>query len=325
MVWQIFVEGRRIVMNSFEFLLANAIKRCEQEHVEMFEREFSLLYPFTTENILGYINLFNLDKLLTVGSSGDQVFNAIMGGAKKIDVLDVNHYTKYYYYLKVACLLELELSEFFLFLRHKDYPKVFKDNQEAFKLPLYNKVKDTLRLLDYESYLFWDELLQTFPPLTVRKSLFYFDESRTHVIRGCNSYLIDEDSYLNLRKSILDVVPRFIHDNVFSCSLEDQYTSIWLSNIGTYLSRHFVKRMTDQMSKYLLDDGKLLISYLYRTTKDTPYQEGWQLIYDLDKTFQILEDYQDYLSLISFVGVDGLKFDDEKIKDSVLVYQKPRR
>lgn len=83
--------------------------------------------------------------------------------------------------------------------------------------------------------------------------------------------------------------------------------------------------MTDQMSKYLLDDGKLLISYLYQTTKDTSYQEGWQLIYDLDKTFQILEDYQDHLSLISFVGVDGLKFHDEKIKDSVLVYQKPRR
>ena len=306
-------------------MLANAIKYCGKEHVEMFEREFSLLYPFTTENISGYINLFNLDKLLTVGSSGDQVFNAIMSGAKEIDVLDVNPYTKYYYYLKVACLLELELSEFLLFLRYEDYPKVFKNNHDAFNLPLYNKVTDTLRLLDYESYQFWDKLLQTFPPLTVRERLFYFDEGRTHVIRGCNSYLIDEDSYLNLRKNVLDIVPRFIHDNVFSCTLEDKYTSIWLSNIGTYLSRHFVKKMTDQMSKYLLGDGKLLISYLYQTTKDTSYQEGWQLIYDLDKTFQILEDYQDHLSLISFVGVDGLKFHDEKIKDSVLVYQKPRR
>ena len=202
-------------MDSFEYLLANAIGRCNGEHVEMFERDFSLLYPFTTENILGYIHLFNLDKLLTVGSSGDQVLSAIISGAKKIDVLDVNPYTRYYYYLKVACLLELGLSEFLLFLRYKDYPKVFKDNQEVFNLSLYNKVKVALRLLDYESYLFWDELFQTFPPLTVRERLFSFDESRTYVIRGCNSYLVDEDSYLNLRKNVLDVIPRFVHGNVF--------------------------------------------------------------------------------------------------------------
>ena len=312
-------------MDSFEYLLANAISRCNGEYVEIFERDFSLLYPFTTENILGYIHLFNLDKLLTVGSSGDQVLSAIISGAKKIDVLDVNPYTRYYYYLKVACLLELGLSEFLLFLRYKDYPKVFKDNQEVFNLSLYNKVKVALRLLDYESYLFWDELFQTFSPLTVRERLFSFDESRTYVIRGCNSYLVDEDSYLNLRKNVLDVIPRFVHGNVFSFLLEDKYTSIWLSNIGTYLSRHFVKKMTDQMSKYLLDEGKLLISYLYRTTKDTPYQEEWQLIYDLDKTFQMLEDYRDHLSLFSFLGVDGLKFSDEEIKDSVLIYQKTRR
>ncbi|HIT22093.1 MAG TPA: DUF3419 family protein [Candidatus Scybalousia intestinigallinarum] len=311
-------------MDSFETLLANAIKRCEKLHVEMFEKDFSLLYPFTTENISGYINLFNLDKLLTVGSSGDQVLNAIMGGARTIDVLDVNPYTKYYYYLKVACLLELELSEFLSFLRYKDYFKVFKDNRDAFSLPLYHKVKGTLRLLDYESYLFWDELLQNFSPLTVRKDLFYFDENRTQVIRNCNSYLMNEDAYLKLKKRVLNVVPRFIHGNVFSCSLEDQYTAIWLSNIGTYFSRHFVKKMTDQMSKYLLDDGKLLISYLYQTTKDTQYQEGWQLIYDLEKTFQILEDYQEHLSLVSFLGVVGLKFQDESKKDSVLIYQKSK-
>ena len=136
-------------MDSFEYLLVNAIGRCNGEHVEMFERDFSLLYPFTTENILGYIHLFNLDKLLTVGSSGDQVLSAIISGAKKIDVLDVNPYTRYYYYLKVACLLELGLSEFLLFLRYKDYPKVFKDNQEVFNLSLYNKIKVALRLLDY--------------------------------------------------------------------------------------------------------------------------------------------------------------------------------
>lgn len=41
---------------------------------------FINIYPFTTENIAGYINEFELkDKsLLTVGSSGDQVINAAL-------------------------------------------------------------------------------------------------------------------------------------------------------------------------------------------------------------------------------------------------------
>ena len=62
---------------------------------------FQYIYPFTTENINGYIDLFYLDdkSLLTVGSSGDQVINAIDKGCKNIDVVDINEYTKYYYFL----------------------------------------------------------------------------------------------------------------------------------------------------------------------------------------------------------------------------------
>ena len=42
--------------------------------------ESEKIYPFTTENINGYINNFNLydSSLLTVGSSGAQVINAIL-------------------------------------------------------------------------------------------------------------------------------------------------------------------------------------------------------------------------------------------------------
>ena len=42
--------------------------------------------------------------------------------------------------------------------------------------------------------------------------------------------------------------------------------------------------------------------------------------YDLEKTLSLLKEY--HPEFISFIGVKGLKFNDENIKDSVLVYKK---
>ena len=87
----------------FDILLNNAMKRCEGSVVSDMASNYSFykIYPFTTENIAGYINQFDLREhsLLTVGSSGDQVINAILSGGRDIMVLDINPYTKFYYYL----------------------------------------------------------------------------------------------------------------------------------------------------------------------------------------------------------------------------------
>ena len=64
----------------------------------------------------------------------------------------------------------------------------------------------------------------------------------------------------------------------------------------------------------------MLLCYLYRTEIDSKYREKWDPIYDLDKTFEILGNYITYFE--SFIGVKGLKFEDERIKDSVIIYQK---
>ena len=62
---------------------------------------FDNLYSFTTENINGYINKFDLkDKsLLTVGSSSDQVLNAHFLGCNDITLIDINEFTKDLYFL----------------------------------------------------------------------------------------------------------------------------------------------------------------------------------------------------------------------------------
>lgn len=310
-------------MEYFETILNNAIKRCENIDVydEAYCKGFSSIYPFSTENISGYIDSFNLEEksLLTVGSSADQALNAILKNCKDITVLDINPYTKYYYYLKSSGIIELSKEEFLRFFRYEDYPKTFKKNKEVFNKETYNKLKKTLRLLDYESYLFWDELLSTYKGEYIRNKLFSLDEEKTPIIENMNLYLEDEN-YKKLKSKIKKVNPEFIIGNIFKKDVDKIFDNIWLSNIGTYISRHFLKIMTDKTSNLLNEDGILLISYLYETVKDSKYQEDWNLIYDLEKTLSILKEY--HPEFISFIGVKGLKFNDENIKDSVLVYKK---
>lgn len=232
-------------MDNFEIILNNAIKRCEGRiDVDLNTKGFNQIYPFTTENIAGYIDYFDLKNksLLTVGSSSDQVINAILKDCKDITLIDINPYTKFYYYLKISTILCLDLNEFMRFLRFKDYPKVFKNNNEVFNTNSYNKIKSTLRILDYESYLFWDELFQTFNSLDIRNNLFSLDEDRSYVIQNCNNYLTDIKSYEETKNKIKKVIPNFIIDDLFKINLDRNFDNIWLSNIGTYLSRHFVKK-----------------------------------------------------------------------------------
>lgn len=304
--------------------LKSAINICNGKLFAGENWKFSSIYPFTTENIDGYIKYFDLDSksLLTVGSSGDQVINAILNGCNDVTLLDVNLYSKYYYYLKIASIMCLDIEEFMEFLRFKDYPKVFKDNKNVFNKKDFDNIKETLSLLDYESYTFWNELFQRFRPIDIRNNLFSLDEDRTYVISGCNSYLQSEKNYKEARNRITYVKPNFIHGDLFKLNLDGKYDNVWLSNIGTYLSRYSIKDMTDRMSKLLSDDGKLMISYLYQTTKDTKYQEDWSPIYNLEKIFTLLKEYDP--TLISFIGTHGLKFNDSNMKDSILVYRKHR-
>lgn len=314
-------------MLSFENILDSAIKRCDDEIVydEAFCKGFSEIYPFATENISGYINNFELKNksLLTVGSSGDQVLNAIVNDCEDITVLDINPYTKYYYYLKVAGLIGLSKDKFLNFFRYEDYPNTFKKNKNVFYKEDYEKINSILRLLDYESYLFWDELLNCYSGEHIRNKLFSLDEEKTSTLEKMNPYL-ENTSFEELKVKLQKIQPKFIIGNVFNEDIEDLgfYDNIWLSNIGTYLSRQFTKIMVDKLSKALNKDGILLISYLYETEKNTEYRDDCSPIYNLPKTLSILREYNP--EFISFQGVKGIKFADEDIKDSVLVYKKSR-
>ena len=304
--------------------LNNALLRCSNRYVDEKCGRFSKMYPFTNENISGYIDYFPLKdhSLLTVGSSGDQVINAIDKGCTDIALLDINPYSRYYYFLKVASLISLNIDDFRLFLRFIDYPKKFNNNYNVFNKQLFNKVTSELKLLDNDSYIFWNKLFSNFDPLLVREELFSEDEDDDICLNMFNSYL-NKARYQSLKDKLKVIKPEFITGDIFLTEVKQKYDNVWLSSIGPFL-RSFdkIKEMTDKTAKLLNDDGLLLISYLYATTKDTPYDSEYASIYDLAKVYEILSDYQ--IELKTFLGVNFKKrsWSLNDTEDSILLYRK---
>ena len=70
----------------------------------IFKKDF---YLFTTENINGYINEMDLKNksLLTLGSSLDQAYNALVLGADKVTVFDINVNVEMFHKIKRDLIL----------------------------------------------------------------------------------------------------------------------------------------------------------------------------------------------------------------------------
>lgn len=84
---------------------------------------FDRIYSFTTENIAGYIENMDVEdkRVLTVGSSSDQVFNSLLLGAKDVTLFDINASAPLFYELKKNYILKYDREEL--------YDKVLSDRE----------------------------------------------------------------------------------------------------------------------------------------------------------------------------------------------------
>ena len=315
-----FVSEGGNTMNAND-LFVFASRKCSGD--VLIWQQFWNIYPFTTENISGYIDNFDLagKSLLTVGSSGDQVLNAILLGSKDITLVDINPFAKYYFYLKMAAIMELEMDEYLLFLRYKNYPEAFKNNLMVFNEFIFKKLSGCLKEIDRETYDFWYDLFRFYSRKDIRDQLFSIDERSDKFIRACNLYLHDDELFKQLKANIKDVKSTFETGDILTAEHNRNYDNIWLSNIATYgFSDENILAVFNKYREYLNDGGKLLLSYLYDTTIDSKYDESWDAIYNISKVMEMLGN--DGLEIKSFVGTYGIIHDINKIKDSVLIYKK---
>ena len=272
------------------------------------DSEFDRIYPFTTENISGYIDFFDLkDKsLLTLGSSGDQAINAYLKGAKDITVLDINPFTRYYYFLKVAAINTISRDEFYNFFKYYGHPTTFKTNDNVFNIETYERIKSELRKLDYDSYMFWDDLFYEYEPLELRRRIFYDDEERTTVESCFNLYLSSDETYEGMKYILCKNVPTFVTEDINSIKHDKKYDNIWLSNVARiYDSIDDIYDMTKTVYELLNDEGEMLIAYLFRYIKKEVYNSDWYVIYNTEKVLERLSEFKPIIKY--FLGERGIK------------------
>jgi len=307
-------------MGSFNDNLYKASSICDG--MFNYNTEFSRIYTFTTDNISGYIDYFDFNNknLLTVGSSGDQVLNAFYNGARDITLFDINEYSKYYVYLKISAILSLTYKEFKLFF-FKYGKSPFERNRCMFSKELFNKIKDNLRIFDYESYLFFDELFSLYENTEIRR-LFDDDEDRNKVIKGFNNYLRDEESYNQLKSFISKITFKYVNGDIFEDNILGKFDNIFLSNLCTVTSLERLKELLKKLDKHnLKDNGSILLGYLWDISFNSEtVNKDWIDMYNMPIAREYLKEY--ITEAHGVISDRDILWEEEKKRDLVLIYRK---
>ena len=296
-----------------------AISLCNRDAGKLYQ--FNYLYPFTTENISAYIDMFDLkDKSsLVVGSSCDQVFNAILRNSKNITLCDVCPFTREYFYLKVALIKLLNREQYLKFLCYNDYPIIFFKNKWVFDKSVFDTIYPYLNIIDSEVAYFWEQLFKKINGSEIRKKLFVSDECSYKELNIMNRYLRSDDAFNTLSDKIDDVNIEFLLGDIFDVSINKKYDNIFLSNIATYYKLDKFKTLFLKLNNNLNDNGSMLVSYLYDTDVNIFSNNS---IYNLNQVRRVLSDK---LTLSSFVGSRGLFVNSCDFKDSVIIYKKVKK
>ncbi len=286
--------------------------------LDVFENRFKRIYPFTTENISGYLPTFELEgkKVLTVGSSGDQAINIALSGCSDITVLDICPFAKEYFYLKNASIHVLSREEYERFLMQYGFFLNIFNNPNVFDKKTFEKIKEKIYELDADSLYFWEQLLSKKRPQQVRQKLFSDDEYKRHNIRKINPYLQSEEAFEQTKGMLSNATITFKESDITKEELTSSFDSILLSNIPCNYKIEETKRLIERLMPHLTDEGSLLISYLYSLTPDLDYCEGESEIYNIPKT---LKNLPEGTELIRFPSVNGDFF-----SDGALVYKKKK-
>lgn len=221
------------------------------------KKVYQEVYPFTTENIQGYMHELDLEgkDVLTVGSSLDQAYNALALGARTVRVLDINTNTKKYCTMKSNLILSHKRKELYAAVMRK---KSFMEDQG------------------------------------VTYSNEQFNKDR---IEACNYYLKDEKAYTRLRQKLLTPESLTITEgNIFKMNEaigEEKFDRICFSNVLQMLDYFKDKKESaydlleaqfPDWNAHLNNGGILQLFYLYSfSQKDIMNPNNKNAGYDLSK------------------------------------------
>lgn len=222
---------------------------------------FQKVYPFATENVKDSLEKLDLKgkNVLTVGSSLDQTFDAVLYGASHVTVFDINANVKKFYEAKKELLTEVSRRQFYDEILKKDF--------------IYDAVTEKSMVYRNCKYLESDESYK----LLKKKS----ESASVSFVTGD---IFDIDSYLDKTKK---------YDCILLSNVM-QYIDYFAPNKKEVYS--FFREKFLEIEKHLNDEGILELYYLYSIFQNRKLVLDSSLpIYNLRKIYECLEDKSLYI------------------------------
>lgn len=204
---------------------------------------YDRVYEYATENIKDSIGSYDgNDRILTVLSSGDHVFNYLVRGAENIESFDINAFTRYYFELKRACIEKLGYNEFL---------------ENANSLLTYGLEHLDELPLSSESYSFWYYYKENKFPENYGR---FLNKMFPNGGRFFNSYF-EKDNYEKLQsilKSGIEIPFHRIEAINLNKAVVGKFSEINFSSIYSLISKKEMPKLIRRMSPFLTDGGKML-------------------------------------------------------------------
>ena len=197
-----------------------AIKQLDGNITEPY---FYRIYPFTNENLNAYFSQLDLKdkKILTVGSSGDQILYALLNDASDITCMDISPYAKFFIDLKIASIRAFDFKEFRKFFNFA------KKSNDIISSYLYSKVS---HFMPEDSKYFWDNIFLEFDKVA--------KFANSHIILS-DHYASDEEQFKRIKEKLnRDFSLRFINTDIkdiIPLIDNERFDAIFLSNVYDYV------------------------------------------------------------------------------------------
>ena len=209
------------------------------------------IFAMSTEMEDGFLKQIDLrmKRILTVGSSGDQIFEYALRGSRDITVMDSNYLTPYFCELKFAALKGLNREEFIKFFNIDNSSFMSKEKYEkVIKPKIQNEIVKK----------FWDYVFE--------KDEWYIKCLFQHYKGTSPTYLANDENYNETRLIMDSVSVKFSFADItqFHEHTEGEYDFIDLSNILTYFGKKSEQKFWDAVTdlhKYLSVNGIIKLHY----------------------------------------------------------------
>ena len=227
-------------------------------------------YPYSNEKIAGiYKNFKNYNKILTIGSSGDQALQGIFGGAKDVTIADLNIFTKYWVDYKIAAIKNLSFREFRDCFRDEEG---FNNLDMAFDYSTYKKI---FHDLDEDSATFWGTLFME----GAESSRIYAEMLQRDDVNICSpscEFYVNKKEYKKMQELLRrgEYNLNFINADFtdFPEVLKEKYDTILLSNVCRYVREEKFAEVVNRLyENNLVDGGNMQLHYSFSRFVDIVY------------------------------------------------------